>query len=265
MSMSSRPPNYEFQEWWNKQRERDHDLLLDKPDDPNSTFLSVEIRTPTADRTVDKERTRSARQLSWVCLLKFQQIAGSLASISNGAVSLIRTANRRIASPDSPADSSSSRLYRAIKAFLIVVLLLLCFELAAYFKGWHFSPPSVGSAQMLGLVELAYANWLHIRANYLAPPLQTLTNVCIVLFLVQSVDRVVLMLGCFWIKFRRLKPKAAMEYKDTPSVEEEGTENVEDYPMVLVQIPMCNEREVRRCRSQYPQNYHFSLFLIIIF
>ncbi|KAF3435917.1 hypothetical protein FNV43_RR23009 [Rhamnella rubrinervis] len=242
--MSSRPPNYEFQEWWNKQRERDHDLLLDKPDDHNSTFLSVEIRTPPADRTVDKERARSARQLSWVCLLKFQQIAGSLASISNGAISLVRTANRRIASPDSPADSSSSRLYKAIKAFLIVVLLLLCFELVAYFKGWHFSPPSVGSAQMLGLAELVYANWLHIRANYLAPPLQTLTNVCIVLFLVQSVDRVVLMLGCFWIKFQRLKPKAAMEYKDTPSVEEEGNENVEDYPMVLLQIPMCNEREV---------------------
>lgn len=37
-----------------------------------------------------------------------------------------------------------------------------------------------------------------------------------------------------------------MEYKTTPSSEEEGgTENVEDYPMVLLQIPMCNEREVR--------------------
>ncbi|KAH7517614.1 hypothetical protein FEM48_Zijuj09G0083500 [Ziziphus jujuba var. spinosa] len=245
--MSSRPPNYEFQEWWNKQRDRDQDLLLlDKSDDPSSTaFLSVEIRSPiAADRPVEKHRARSARQLSWVCLLKFQQIAASLASLSSGFVSLLRTANRRIASPDSPADSASSRLYRVIKGFLIVVLLLLCFELVAYFKGWHFSPPTLGSAQMLGLVELVYASWLQIRANYLAPPLQTLTNVCIVLFLIQSVDRVVLMLGCFWIKFRRIKPKAVMEYKDTPSVDEEGNENVEDYPMVLVQIPMCNEREV---------------------
>ncbi|KAG5252236.1 xyloglucan glycosyltransferase [Salix suchowensis] len=56
------------------------------------------------------------------------------------------------------------------------------------------------------------------------------------LFLIQSVDRVVLMLGCFWIKFRKLRPVAAVEY--------DGSENVEDYPMVLVQIPMCNEREV---------------------
>lgn len=248
--MSSRPPNYEFQEWWNKQRDTEQNLLLlDKSNDPSTTFLSVEIRSPAADRPVEKQRARSARQLSWVCLLKFQQIAASLASLSNGFVSLVRTANRRIASPDSPADSASSRLYRVIKGFLIVVLLLLCFELVAYFKGWHFSPPSLGSAQMLGLVELVYANWLQIRANYLAPPLQTLTNVCIVLFLIQSVDRVVLMFGCFWIKFRRVKPKAVMEYKDTPSVDEEGNGDVEDYPMVLVQIPMCNEREVRTCRS----------------
>ncbi|PON43095.1 Nucleotide-diphospho-sugar transferase [Trema orientale] len=240
----SRPPNYEFQQWWNKQRETNPELSVEKHDDPDSGFLSLEIRGPTADRAVEKERARSARQLSWVCLLRFQQIAGSLAWVTSGVVSLLRTANRRIASPDSTADSSASRLYRVIKAFLIVVLLLLGFELLAYFRGWHFSPPSVGSADVLGFVERVYANWLEIRANYLAPPLQSLTNLCIVLFLIQSVDRVVLMLGCFWIKFRRLKPKAAMEYGDSPPLDEEGNENVEDYPMVLVQIPMCNEREV---------------------
>ncbi|KAA8550569.1 hypothetical protein F0562_002253 [Nyssa sinensis] len=113
----SRPPNYEFQEWWNQQRQNHHDLFLDKSENPSS--LTVEIRSPTADQTVEKERTRSARQLSW------------------------------------------------------------------------------------------------------------------------SVDRVILVLGCFWIKFRRLKPVAVKEY----SADSEN-ENVEDYPMVLVQIPMCNEREV---------------------
>lgn len=97
---------------------------------------------------------------------------------------------------------------------------------------------------MLGVV---YANWLEIRANYLGPPLQSLTNVCIVLFLIQSVDRIVLMLGCFWIKFRRLKPVAPMEYAAT---DEETANNTEYYPMVLVQIPMCNEREVRTSRFQ---------------
>ncbi|XP_023513723.1 probable xyloglucan glycosyltransferase 6 [Cucurbita pepo subsp. pepo] len=243
----SRTPNFEFQEWWNKQREKEHDeLRLEKSGNfPTSpAFLSLEIRSSGSpgDRTADKDRarTRSARQISWVWLLKFQQIAGSLASITNGFVHLIRTANRRIASPDSPADSASSRLYKIIKVFLIVVLLLLVFELVAYFNGWHFKPPNVSSAsaEVLGMIGFVYASWLEIRANYLAPPLQSLINLCIVLFLFQSVDRLVLMMGCFWIKFWGLKPVAAFEYSDTD-------ENApDDYPMVLVQIPMCNEREV---------------------
>ncbi|KAH7576407.1 hypothetical protein JRO89_XS01G0055500 [Xanthoceras sorbifolium] len=230
-----RPPNYEFQEWWNKQRDKNHDLFED-----NNAFLTVEIRSPTSDPTVGKEvRTRSARQISWIYLLKFQQIANSLAWITNSFIFLLRTANRRIQSSESsPSDSPHSKLYRVIKVFLILVILLLCFELVAFFKGWHFSPPSVGSAELM--VELVYAKWLEIRADYLAPPLQSLANMCIVLFLIQSVDRVVLVLGCAWIKLRRLKPTATMEYS---AANVEGG-NLEDYPMVLVQIPMCNEREV---------------------
>ncbi|KAL6967965.1 putative xyloglucan glycosyltransferase 6 [Sarracenia purpurea var. burkii] len=237
----SRPPNYEFQQWWNKQRENNHDPLLDKSENPS--WLTVEIQSPTPDRTVEKERVRSVRQLSWVCLLRFQQIANSFGSLTNGFVSVLRTANRRIADPGTPTDSPSprpeSRMYRAIKAFLIVVVVLLVFELVAYFKGWHFSPPRVGSAEVVDFVELVYANWLEIRAKYLAPALQSLTNVCVVLFLVQSLDRVILVLGCCWIKLRRVKPIAAVEYSMDPE-----NVNVEDYPMVLMQIPMCNEREV---------------------
>ncbi|CAK9158035.1 unnamed protein product [Ilex paraguariensis] len=236
----SRAPNYEFQEWWNKQRENQGELLSENP----NSLLTVEIRSPTADRTADKDRTRSARQLSWIYLLKFQQIANSIAFLTNGFVSLLRTANRRITTSDSPSDLESrrpqSRLYRVIKVFLVIIVVLLVFELVAYFKGWHFSPPTVESAaEVVDLVEYLYANWLEIRANYLAPPLQSLINVCIALFLIQSVDRVVLVLGCFWIKFRGLKPVAFVEYsEDVENV------NVEEYPMVLVQIPMCNEREV---------------------
>ncbi|XAR58765.1 Xyloglucan 6-xylosyltransferase [Bertholletia excelsa] len=235
----SRPPNREFQEWWNKQREYHDELFLDKSDNPS--WLTVEIRSPSGDRTAGKDRARSARQLSWVCLLRFQQIAHSFAYLATGLFSVIRTANRRIAAStaDSAPPRRESRLYRAIKAFLIVVVVLLVIELLAYFKGWHFSPPTLESAGVLDFVELVYANWLEIRANYLAPALQSLTNVCVVLFLVQSLDRVILVLGCLWIKLRRIRPVAQMEY----SVDEDNV-NVEDYPMVLVQIPMCNEREV---------------------
>ncbi|KAI5422973.1 probable xyloglucan glycosyltransferase 6 [Lathyrus oleraceus] len=243
----SRAPNYEFQEWWNKQRERENlDLFEDKSDQSSSAFITVDVsgsgggggsNNNRSDPSVRKERARSARQLSWVCLLKFQQIASTVGFLSNGLLHLIRTANRRIASRDSPADSSSSRLYKAIRVFLIVVIALLGFELVAYFKGWHFRPPSVGSADVLGLVGEFYARWIGIRANYLAPPLQMLTNMCILLFIVQSVDRIILILGCFWIKFRRIRPVASVDY-------DKNVERVEDYPMVLLQIPMCNEREV---------------------
>lgn len=228
----SRPPNPEFQEWWNKQRSaNDSEDLFPS----SSSFLTVEIRSPTVG---EKERTRSARQLSWIYLLKFQQIA---AFITSGFISIVRTANRRIVTSNSTPSRSDSRFYRVIKVFLTLSVILLVFELVAYFRGWHFSPPTVesASAEMVDLVEYVYANWLDIRANYLAPPLQSLTNMCIVLFLIQSVDRVVLVLGCVWIKFRRLKPLAEIDYSsDVENL------NAEDYPMVLLQIPMCNEREV---------------------
>lgn len=118
-----------------------------------------------------------------------------------------------------------------------------------YCKGWGFGPPMYGKDDIIGLVEVLYSKWLFVRKEYLAPPLQFMANVCIVLFLIQSVDRLVLMFGCFWIKFRKVRPIAKMVYEEK---EEEGGRDVEvgsggdNYPMVLLQIPMCNEREVSK-------------------
>jgi hypothetical protein len=47
------------------------------------------------------------------------------------------------------------------------------------------------------LFVAAYAAWMRAPLDYLAPPLQFLTNVCVVLFLVHSVDRLVICLVCF--------------------------------------------------------------------
>ncbi|KAM7271951.1 hypothetical protein ACFE04_031165 [Oxalis oulophora] len=254
----SRAQNYEFQEWWNKQRDKTHDLLINtntniintnSNSNSNSNSVSLDITTvvtPTSssdlNAVTDKDRSRSARQLSYLWLLKFHQLTSSLMWITNVSLTLFRTANRRVMSNSknsstSTSSSSSSRLYGVIKLFLILVVILLLFELIAYFKGWHFDPPSVDSAANV-FVERLYANWLEIRANWLAPPLQSLANGCIVLFLIQSVDRIVLILGCFWIKSKGLKPNAKVDY-----VNDGIGISVNDYPMVLVQIPMCNERE----------------------
>ncbi|CAA2995549.1 probable xyloglucan glycosyltransferase 6 [Olea europaea subsp. europaea] len=234
-------PNYEFQEWWNKQRASDHNELLSSSE--TSSVLTVDIRsasTAAAASVSEKDRTRSARQLSWIYLLKVHQIAHFLAFITNGFITLIRTAKRRVSSRSSSSYRSESRFYKIIKLFLLMSIVLLVFELIAYFKGWHFTPPTLES-EVEDLVEYIYAKWLRIRANYLAPPLQSLTNACIVLFMIQSVDRLVLVLGCFYIKFRGLRPEAEMEFMEDA---ENGGVNLEDYPMVMVQIPMCNEREV---------------------
>lgn len=242
----SRAPNYEFQEWWNKQRDNhlgSSSSYENKSQNPNHTHLTLEISNPTHDQILEKERTRSARQLSWLYILKFQQIAHSFAYLTNAFISILATAKRRLSSNQSgDVGPESKRIYRVIKFFLVIVVVLLVFELLAYFKGWHFSPPLVKS-EVEDLVEHVYAKWLEIRAVYLGPMLQSLINVCIVLFLVQSVDRMVMVLGCFWIKFRGIKPVAEIEYLDDGE-----NVNVEDYPMVLVQIPMCNEREVILCR-----------------
>lgn len=85
-----------------------------------------------------------------------------------------------------------------------------------------------------------------------------MVNVCIVLFLVQSVDRVVLVLGCIYIRLRGVKPVAAVDYGSQGDLEVGGAVNAEDYPMVLLQIPMCNEREVSRRRSLWLQHSLFS-------
>ncbi|WOL14420.1 putative xyloglucan glycosyltransferase 6 [Canna indica] len=244
----SRPPNYEFQEWWNKERLKAQGLLAPNPAPtvaPGGEAITgsgaVDVLTPTTPAAAGKSRGRSTRQISWLLFLRIHHSASLLASLPSRLFALLRTAARRIfTSPHHPAHSS--RLYRLIRAFLVLAILLLALELAAYFKGWHFSPPSYASSAEA--LELIYANWLTIRAEYLSPPVQALANMCTVLFLVQSVDRLVLTLGCFYIKLRGVKPVAAVEYGGQGDLEGGRTMNVDEYPMVLVQIPMCNEREV---------------------
>ncbi|KAL0424300.1 UNVERIFIED_CONTAM: Xyloglucan glycosyltransferase 4 [Sesamum radiatum] len=90
------------------------------------------------------------------------------------------------------------------------------------------------------------------RVDYVAPLIATLSKFCIVLFMIQSMDRLVQCLGCFWIKYKRLKPVVEGEPYDI----EDGS----SFPMVLVQIPMCNEKEVYEqsiaavCQLDWPKD-----------
>jgi hypothetical protein len=130
-----------------------------------------------------------------------------------------------------------SRFYAFIKAFLVVSLLLLAVEVAAYFNGWDLAASAL-ALPAIGLESL-YASWLRFRATYVAPGIQFLTDACVVLFLIQSADRLIQCLGCFYIHIKRIKPKPRS--LALPDAEDPDAGY---YPMVLVQIPMCNEKEV---------------------
>ena len=193
-------------------------------------------------------RTKNAKQIRWVLLLKAHRAAGCLASLASAAVALGGAARRRVAAGRTDAEAGvvaatgespvvRSRFYTFIKAFLVVSLLLLAVEVAAYFNGWNLAASAL-ALPVIGLESL-YASWLRFRATYVAPGIQFLTDACVVLFLIQSADRLIQCLGCFYIHIKRIKPKP--KSLALPDVEDPDAGY---YPMVLVQIPMCNEKEV---------------------
>lgn len=249
----------------------------------NPNWSMVELEGPSEDDFLmgnspaglrEKARGKNAKQLTWVLLLKAHRAAGCLTSIASTLVNLGSAIRRRVASGrtdadndhDRETDSTSSkenktvktRFYNCIKVFLWLSLLLLGFEFAAYFKGWHFGAPKLQLQYIFtapfgvrDLFDSLYSRWVLIRVEYLAPPLQFLANVCIILFLIQSMDRLVLCLGCFWIRFKKIKP---IPKQDAVADLESGEDGF--LPMVLVQIPMCNEKEVKQIRKKI-FFYHF--------
>jgi hypothetical protein len=192
-------------------------------------------------------RGKNARQITWVLLLKAHRAAGKLTGAASAALSVAAAARRRVAAgrtdddaPPAPGEESPAmrtRFYGLLRAFLLLSVLLLAFDVAAHAQGWHLEAVE-------GLFAAAYAAWMRGRADYLGPALQFLTNACVVLFMIQSADRLILCLGCFWIKLRGIRPVPnAAAGKAAGDVEAAG---LEDFPMVLVQIPMCNEKEVSK-------------------
>ncbi|KAK8991758.1 hypothetical protein V6N11_062753 [Hibiscus sabdariffa] len=198
---------------------------------------------------MEKTREKNAKQVTWVLLLKAHRVVGCVAWIATLFWRLLGTINKRLVfrqdvSMATEKLGKGKLLFAVIKGFLATSLTILAFEIVAYFKGWHyFQNPSLHiprTSDIQGLLHLVYVTWLSIRADYIAPPIQALSKFCVALFLIQSADRMILSLGCFWIKYKKIKPR--IEGDPFKSDDVEGSGYV--YPMVLVQIPMCNEREV---------------------
>ncbi|KAG0463505.1 hypothetical protein HPP92_019574 [Vanilla planifolia] len=247
--------------WWSKENHRGTPVVV-KMENPNWSIS--EISSPDDEDIVCGDgfagprkggRGKNAKQITWVLLLKAHRAAGCLTYLATAAVGLASAVRLRVSSGRTDSDSSAfpvdesptlrRRFYSCIKIFLWISIFLLAFEIAAYLKGWNITSPDFHSLHGISLPTSSgfrslfgsvYSGWLRFRADYIAPPLQYLANACVVLFLIQSADRFVLCLGCLWIRFKRIKPIPISISKD----EEAG----DYFPMVLIQIPMCNEKEV---------------------
>ncbi|KAK1275229.1 putative xyloglucan glycosyltransferase 12 [Acorus gramineus] len=210
-----------------------------------------------------RKKSRNAKQLRWAFLLKAHRAAGCLTSLAHAAGRVAGSIRRRFASgkTDSSADSEEDseeedpkvrrRFYSFIKFCLLLAIALLAFDVAAYFTGWDFHPGGGAwltwqrlvaadkSGFVLGMFDAAFAWWVGFRSTYIAPMLQFFSNLCVCLFLVQSADRLLQCIGWLWIRIARLKPVPKVGVVDLESGDGDGY-----FPMVLVQIPMCNEKEV---------------------
>ena len=184
----------------------------------------------------DKQKAASPKQFTWVLLLKAHRVLTSLSWVAMTFKSMFLSIKKRIALSDVSEEEPKSRgrLYRFIKVFLAISILALVLEVIAHFKKWNLQMLRPWEVQ--GLVQWSYMAWLSFRVDYIAPFVIFLSKSCTVLFLIQSLDRLVLCIGCFWIKYKKLKPTIEGEVYDI--------EDCSSFPMVLVQIPMCNEREV---------------------
>ncbi|CAN1185196.1 Probable xyloglucan glycosyltransferase 12 [Linum perenne] len=262
--------------WWGKESHKGTPVVV-KMKNPNWSMIELEgpleddflMETPT--RLRDKSRNKNARQLTWVLLLKAHKAVGCLTSIGSAMVSFGSAIRRRVRSGhtdtvddlvhDNVNPGFKPRFSSCIKLFLFLSVMLLGFEVAAYFKGWNFRASHMELKSFLlvtpfgfkDFFDSIYSRWVFCRVEFLAPPLQFLANVCIVLFLIQTLDRLILCLGCFWIRFKKIKP--VLKQTDDLESDDKGY-----FPMVLVQIPMCNEKEVYQqsigavCNLDWPRS-----------
>ncbi|XVF14142.1 hypothetical protein REPUB_Repub09cG0032000 [Reevesia pubescens] len=222
-------------------------VTIEKP----NKFSLVEINGSDSTLLLEKQKAVSPKQFTWFLLLKAHRIVACISWLAMAFKTMLSSVKKRIALSDvSEEEAKSRRLYRFIKAFLLISIVALVIEIVAHLKKWNLN--LIQPWEVQGLVQWSYMAWLSFRVDYIAPLVLTMSKFCTVLFLIQSLDRLVLCLGCFWIKYKKLKARIEGRAYDI----EDGS----SFPMVLVQIPMCNEREVfaqsiaAACQVDWPKD-----------
>ncbi|KAE8706251.1 putative xyloglucan glycosyltransferase 3 [Hibiscus syriacus] len=223
-------------------------VTIEKP----NKFSLVEINgSDSSTLLLEKQKSVSPKQFTWFIFLKAHRVFACLWWLPMAFKTKLSSVKKRISLSDaSEEEAKSRRLYRFIKAFLFISISALVLEIVAHLKKWNLS--IIQPWEVQGLLQRCYISWMSFRVDYVAPLVLTMSKFCIVLFLIQSLDRLVLCLGCFWIKYKNLKPRIN---GDPDDIEDDSS-----FPMVLVQIPMCNEREVfsqsiaAACQLDWPKD-----------
>ncbi|KAL8166778.1 hypothetical protein V2J09_008277 [Rumex salicifolius] len=219
---------------------------------PNTVTITVDkptnnfTKTPSkSEEENKKQRSVSTKQLTWVLLLKLQRALSFISWLTMASKALSSKIKKRVAMADRIGDEqpmNRGKLYKFIRVCLVASILGLFVEVIAHFKKWNLEDLELmqfGYWEEVhsNLLQWSYMAWMSFRADYVAPVVILLSKFCIVLFLIQSLDRLFLCIGCFWIKYKNIKP----------TINQDQALDIEDatsFPKVLVQIPMCNEREV---------------------
>ncbi|KAJ8636373.1 hypothetical protein MRB53_010640 [Persea americana] len=110
----------------------------------NPNYSMVELDGPNFTASSSKDgREKNAKQLTWVLLLRAHKATGCLFWNASAAMALASTIRCHVAVGKTDSDTRdenenrtvSWRLYSYINLFLVFSVMLLAFEIAAYFKG----------------------------------------------------------------------------------------------------------------------------------
>lgn len=218
-----------------------------------SNISLIEINDSKSSVFQEKQKAASTRQVTWFFLLRVQRLFSCISWLATCFKSGFSLIKKRVALSGDVGEEDPKyrgRLYSFIRVFLAISVVALVIEVTAYFQRWDLK--MIHPWEVQGLVHLSYMSWISFRVNYVAPAIMMLSKFCIVLFMIQSVDRLALGIGCFFIKCKKLKPEIKSEAYDV--------EDCSSFPMVLVQIPMCNEKEVfatsisAACQLDWPKD-----------
>ncbi|KAH6783614.1 Cellulose-synthase-like C5 [Perilla frutescens var. hirtella] len=227
-------PRLNLFEWWGRETRKGTPVIV-KMESPNFSIVEID-GADAAFKPVEKSRLKNAKQVRWILLLKANRAMGCVAWVAAVLWALLGGVKKRLIERKGVGVASEKLgkgklMLRIIRMFVVASMATLVFEAVAHFKGWHYLDiPDIQS-----LLHSIYIAWLEFRGQYVAPLVQTIAMLCVVLFIIQSLDRLLLCLGCLYINLKKIKPKPSID--GAPLLQH-------TYPMVLVQIPMCNEREV---------------------